>query len=157
MRFIAILAICFSIPAFAKPADAQDQFDALFDAVVKVRSTVPADARTARSLGTEREGNGVVIDGNGLVDSADFTFIQINFLEGHEANCCGEPGMLGMTVPPPVLSISVEELIDRGMAELAVADLNGDGMLDTEDVAAFMQGARPGLKPSVKGGSSLAK
>lgn len=81
MRIIAILAICFSLLTFDRPADAQDRFDALFEAVVKVRSTVPADARTARSLGTEREGNGVVIDSNGLVLTIGYIILEADTIE----------------------------------------------------------------------------
>jgi S1-C subfamily serine protease len=39
----------------------------LLDAVVKLRAQVPADARTAPYLGTEREGSGVLIDADGLI------------------------------------------------------------------------------------------
>ncbi len=35
------------------------------------------------------------IDGDGTVDSDDFTFIQINFLDTHDPNCCGAPAPLG--------------------------------------------------------------
>lgn len=36
-------------------------------AIVQIESSVPADARTARSLGTQRAGGGIVIDSSGLV------------------------------------------------------------------------------------------
>ena len=85
------------------------------------------------------------INGDGVVDSADFTFIQINFLLGNDQNCCGFPGGPDSA---PVTRISVAELIRRGLGQLVVADLNGDGWLDTGDVAAFMAGARP--KPTAK-------
>lgn len=149
------------------------------------------------------------ISGDGLVSSADFTFIQTNFLDQAEANCCGGPEMLiassavlvgdvngdgvvdardlalvksqlfkpvtaenawadvngdgvitaadlavvkanlfraAPAVPAedgPIERISVEELEARGLGHLIQADLNGDGWLDQQDVAAFLQGARP--------------
>lgn len=82
------------------------------------------------------------VTGNGLVDAGDFTFIQIHFLKGHEANCCGQPGRPD---GGPVTAISRAELERRGLAELAAGDLNGDGWLDVADVAAFLGGARPRL------------
>jgi hypothetical protein len=81
------------------------------------------------------------IDGDGSVDSDDFSFIQINFLETHDPNCCGAPAPLDGAMP--VLSISVQDLIARGLGHLAAGDLNNDGWLDQADVIAFMQGARP--------------
>ncbi|MHC4687960.1 MAG: S1C family serine protease, partial [Planctomycetota bacterium] len=47
---------------FALPAYADQEPEEILKAIVKIRSIVPEDARTARSLGTEREGSGVVID-----------------------------------------------------------------------------------------------
>lgn len=48
----------------------------VLSAVVKVTAEVPADARTARSLGTRREGNGVVIDGDGLVLTIGYLILE---------------------------------------------------------------------------------
>lgn len=78
------------------------------------------------------------ISGDGIVFTGDFTFIQINFLKFREADCCGSP-----LIQEPVTNISLDELQARGMGRLAVADLNGDGWLNQQDVAAFMQGVRP--------------
>ena len=63
------------------PAAAQDRFDKLMEAVVTVRSTVPADARTAKSLGIEREGNGVVIDSSGLVLTIGYIILEADSIE----------------------------------------------------------------------------
>jgi cohesin domain-containing protein len=93
------------------------------------------------------------ITGDGTVGSGDFTFIQINFLEFSEAPCTGAPLLDGgnnfagngntLRRDRPVISISVDDLIAMGMADLAQGDLNHDGMLDESDVAAFMGGMRP--------------
>jgi Dockerin type I domain len=93
------------------------------------------------------------ITGDGTVGSGDFTFIQINFLEFSEAPCTGAPLLDGgnnfagngntLRRDRPVISISVDDLIAMGMADLAQGDLNNDGMLDESDVAAFMGGMRP--------------
>lgn len=50
-----------------KPEDYAYDLAQAVSAVVALRSTVPADALTAESLGTERTGNGVIIRANGLV------------------------------------------------------------------------------------------
>ncbi len=50
-----------------KPEDWAFDLDAALAAVVTVRATIPADAFTAGTLGTERVGNGVIIRDDGLV------------------------------------------------------------------------------------------
>ena len=42
----------------AVPAHAAQDVEELLKAIVKVRATIPSDARTARFLGTKREGSG---------------------------------------------------------------------------------------------------
>ena len=43
----------------------------------------------------------------------------------------------------PITSISVADLYVFGLGDLAVADLNHDGVLDILDMYAFIGGARP--------------
>ena len=50
-----------------KPEDYAYDLDRALSSVVALRATVPSDAFTAETLGTERAGNGVFIRGNGLV------------------------------------------------------------------------------------------
>ena len=61
------------------------------------------------------------ISGNGIVDSGDFTFLQINFLEEREDNCCGQPGLRGENQQPRT-EISVRELRALGLGRLAAGD-----------------------------------
>ncbi len=49
------------------PEDLGFNLDAVTEAVVSLSVEIPADAMTAQTLGTERAGNGVVIDEHGLV------------------------------------------------------------------------------------------
>ena len=50
-----------------KPEDYAYDLGAALTCIVALRATVPADAFTAETLGTERAGNGVIIRGNGLI------------------------------------------------------------------------------------------
>jgi hypothetical protein len=81
------------------------------------------------------------IDGNGLVDTDDFSWIQVHFLQGNAPDCCSGP--IPLDGSQPVTAISVKDLIARGLGELAAGDLNNDGWLDQADVVAFLEGARP--------------
>jgi hypothetical protein len=89
------------------------------------------------------------ISGNGQVDTADFTFIAVNFLAADEPACGAPPlppgptPLAGHGTAAPVRRIDIAELAARGLAELAGADLNDDGVLDAADIAAFAAGARP--------------
>ena len=77
----AVLAAALLIPA---PSHAQADggiTEETFAAVVKVSVKVPAGARTARRLGTEREGNGVVIDSNGLVLTISYIMLEADTID----------------------------------------------------------------------------
>jgi S1-C subfamily serine protease len=54
---------------------------ATLDAVVRIKATVPAEARTAASLGTEREGNGIVIDREGRVLTIGYLILEAQRIE----------------------------------------------------------------------------
>lgn len=147
------------------------------------------------------------ISGDQIVGTADFSFIQNNFLKTHEANCCSAPlgpePLLAIPTDPadvngdgvvniedmnlvkaqmfkpltpanavadvngdgvinivdlnvvkkslfqpvaaqdgPVTRISVDELNRRNLADLTAGDINGDGWLDQQDIAAWLSGQR---------------
>ncbi len=85
--------------------------------------------------------------GDGIVGTGDFGFIQINYLEGADDNCCGQPGLVRGGDGGPTTEISVEDLQAMGLGHLTIGDLNGDGWLDQADIVAFFSGVRP--KPGV--------
>lgn len=85
------------------------------------------------------------INGDGHVGLEDAAYVQNNFLVSSKS-CCG-----AAFLPADIqgrTSITVNELRQMGMGDLAVADLNGDGVVNTDDMTLFMQGARPGSKIS---------
>lgn len=84
---VAVSAFC-AAPAAAKPDPIR--------AVVGVRSVVPAEARTAGSLGTERQGNGIVIDAKGLVLTIGYLIMEAQSAEIH--------GPDGKTVPAAIVA-----------------------------------------------------
>lgn len=79
------------------------------------------------------------VSGDGAVGTADFTFIQTYFLVFDDPPCCGA----AVSGVAPRTRISTVELRQMGLSELAIADLNQDGWVDTLDIAAFADGVRP--------------
>jgi hypothetical protein len=94
------------------------------------------------------------INGDGVVDGLDFAFISLNFGEDSKDCCC--PGSVaGNRVM--LTEVSVLQLRQWGMGDLAVADLNQDGVVNTDDMSAFMAGTTPDDKGRDQGrkGSNL--
>jgi S1-C subfamily serine protease len=58
-----------------------DELDGAMKAIVRVRATVPLEASTARSLGTEREGNGILIGENGLILTIGYLILEAERIE----------------------------------------------------------------------------
>jgi len=58
-----------------------DSVDELLTAVVGIHATVPAQARTAGSLGRERVGSGVLIDSNGLIVTIGYLILEAEQVE----------------------------------------------------------------------------
>ncbi|MFC1491748.1 S1C family serine protease [Nitrospinota bacterium] len=66
---------------FSVSAHATQEVEETLKAIVKIRSTIPNDARTARSLGTKREGNGVVIDSSGHILTIGYLILEAENIE----------------------------------------------------------------------------
>ena len=94
-----------------------------------------------RNTACDTSGPHADFNGDGLVTTADFTFIQINFLRLGDPSCC-TPAMIETDVGP-VRDLSVAVLSQTGLGFLAVGDLNNDGWLNMDDVTAFTTGASP--------------
>src|SRR5690349_2274234 len=75
-----------------KPEDYDYDLDSTLESVVGVRATVPTDAFTAETLGTERAGNGVLIRGDGLVLTIGYLITEADALWLHLSDGRVVPG-----------------------------------------------------------------
>ena len=76
--FATLLGVLSSSPINAANWDSVDE---LLTAVVGIHATVPAQARTAGSLGRERVGSGVLIDSNGLIVTIGYLILEAEQVE----------------------------------------------------------------------------
>ncbi len=84
-----ILLVFLAVSGF--PANAQ-QAEEILKAVVKIKATIPAEASTAKTLGLEREGNGVVIDSEGLILTTGYLILEAEKIEIFGPDGKGIPG-----------------------------------------------------------------
>ena len=76
-KFYTFMAFIFLIT----PGYAQPEAEQLLKAIVKVKSTIPSEARTAGVLGTTREGNGVLIDSDGHILTIGYLILEADSIE----------------------------------------------------------------------------
>ena len=73
---IFALSVLGSLPAYA-----DQSAEEILKAVVKIRAVIPKDAQTASTLGTEREGNGVLIDSEGHILTIGYLIAEAETIE----------------------------------------------------------------------------
>ena len=78
------------------------------------------------------------INGDGIVDALDLSFISLNFLKSDKGSCC--PGAVASEARPGRTSVPVEELRRLDLSQADRMDVNRDGSFDMSDVAAFLRG-----------------
>jgi len=87
IAFGFLLLALFAMPpaggvAFAAPAEGgKPSAQSVLDGVVRVSTKAPPSARSARTLGTEREGSGIVIDSDGLVLTIGYLLLETESIE----------------------------------------------------------------------------
>jgi S1-C subfamily serine protease len=59
----------------------EPQVEEVLRAVVRIRARIPQDARTAETLGVEREGSGLVMDGQGHVLTIGYLILEAEAIE----------------------------------------------------------------------------
>lgn len=77
----AIFGILIAVLSSSIDAADPDNIDELTTAVVGIHATVPARARTAGTLGTDRIGSGVLIDSNGLIVTIGYLILEAERVE----------------------------------------------------------------------------
>jgi len=77
-NLLAVVSIFFVLMG---PAYGAQSADDILNAIVKIRAVIPDSAFTARTLGTEREGNGVVIDSKGDILTIGYLIVEAETLE----------------------------------------------------------------------------
>jgi hypothetical protein len=88
-------------------------------------------------------------NGDLVVNSADFSFISVNFLQVGQS--CGS-----YSAGTPRTRVSVKELRRAGLGHLAGSDLNRDGWLDGADVAHYLQFGIPTPAHGTGSGGNVA-
>lgn len=72
LLFCACLLAAWPARAYA----AADSAEQVLQSIARIDATVPGDARTAQSLGTQRQGSGIVIDDSGLVLTIGYLVLE---------------------------------------------------------------------------------
>jgi len=73
---VSVLVIASVVPAYA-----EQTAEEILKAIVKIRAVIPKEAHTAGTLGTEREGNGVVIDSKGHILTIGYLIVEAETIE----------------------------------------------------------------------------
>jgi S1-C subfamily serine protease len=81
MKRLIIVAIILHFVMMGDAGYAQTQAEEILKAVVKVRAVIPESAVTAPLLGTEREGNGILIDSDGYILTIGYLILEADIIE----------------------------------------------------------------------------
>ena len=114
-----------------QPAGGSAGVDAekFFSAIVKVQARALADARSAATLGTEREGSGIVIDKDGLTVTIGYLIIEADEIsltddQGHSlpASVVGYDHATGLALLRPIAPLATSPLPLGDSTRLEEAD-----------------------------------
>ncbi|MBM4313013.1 MAG: serine protease [Deltaproteobacteria bacterium] len=76
-----VLLSAMVIVGFDGPVCADSSAEGILKSVVKIRATIPKEAESAGTLGTERQGNGVVIDSEGTILTVGYLIREAESIE----------------------------------------------------------------------------
>jgi len=119
-KIIFIIVFLFSTSSILlsapKKIASEGDFKEIYNSIVKIHAVMPADARTAKSLGTERLGSGVVIDDSHILTIGYLVIeaesIVIDLPDGKQvpAELVGYDHSTGFGIIKPVLSKKLKGL-----------------------------------------------
>jgi S1-C subfamily serine protease len=81
MRRAVFSLILSGLIAVFAPACAETQAEEVLKAIVKIRAWIPEGSRTAATLGTEREGQGILIDSKGHILTVGYLIVESERIE----------------------------------------------------------------------------
>ncbi len=81
MKRGCLLVILAVFVLISVPAYADQSVEEILNAIVKIHSNIPKDAHTAGTLGTEREGYGVLIDARGYIVTINYLILEAETIE----------------------------------------------------------------------------
>jgi len=81
MKRILILLMVGVLMTCVRPGWADQKAEEILKGIVKIRALIPKDARTAETLGTEREGHGVLIDSKGHILTIGYLISEAETIE----------------------------------------------------------------------------
>ena len=80
-KLVLFIMMIFGLVMVLGEAFASETPEEVLKAVVKIRAVVPLEAHTASTLGTEREGHGILIDSKGLILTTGYLILESEFIE----------------------------------------------------------------------------
>jgi S1-C subfamily serine protease len=146
-RFVLALALgVFALAAAPRVGQAQTLEDAL-GAVFRLKTFVPAEARTAPTLGREREGSAILIDASGLLLTAGYLMVEAAGGEVHLPD--------GRAVPATIVGYDQDSGLGllrmaespRGLKPLVLG--RSRDVSDRDSVAILAYGGRASAAPAV--------
>ncbi len=142
-RFFLALVAGFLL---ALPVQAQSLDEAL-SGVLRLKTFVPAEARTAQTLGREREGSAILIDASGLLLTVGYLMVEASGGEVHLPD--------GRAVPATIVGYDQDSGLGlmrmaespRGLKPLALG--RSDSVKDRDQVAILAFGGRSSAAPAM--------
>jgi S1-C subfamily serine protease len=141
---VRTLVLLLALAAF--PAGAQSLEDAV-GGVFRLKTFVPAEARTAQSLGREREGSAVLIDSSGLLLTVGYLMVEASGGEVHLPDGRAIPATIVGYDQDSGLGLMRMSEMPRGLKPLALGRAGDVKPSDTVAIVAY--GGKAGAAPAV--------